>query len=58
MTEVSLRIIHGSYRRENESEEWAITSVVDLDSLNPDPDTDPVPTFQVNPVPDNDPRFG
>jgi hypothetical protein len=27
------------------------TSVVDLDSLNPDPDMDPDPAFQVNPDP-------
>ncbi len=44
-------------QKENGGGEWAITSVVDLDSLNPDPDTDPVPAFQVNPVPDTDPRF-
>ncbi len=55
--EVSLRIIHGSYRRENGGEEWALTGVVDLDSVNPDPNTDPDPAFQVNPDPDTDPWF-
>jgi hypothetical protein len=31
------------------------TSVVYLDSLNPDPDKDPDPAFQVNPDPDREP---
>ncbi len=30
------------------------SSVVNLDSLNPDPDTDPDPAFEVNPDPDPD----
>jgi hypothetical protein len=32
-------------------------SVVYPDSLNPDPDTDPDPAFQVNPDLDTDPGF-
>ncbi len=30
---------------------------MDPDSLNPDPDTDPDPAFQVNADPDADPRL-
>jgi hypothetical protein len=35
-----------------------MSGAVDQDPLNPDPDTDPDPAFQVNPDPDTDPGFG
>jgi hypothetical protein len=47
----------GTWISGSESEDIERISVVDPDSLNPDPDTDPDSAFQVNTDPDTLPGF-